>query len=710
MKAKLIVVILIFAAILRFVGDYPGYHPNHADEVNFQSQTVNMLKTGSLEELRFEYPPLPAYINYIFSKAVFIPLGFYKYYLSNIPQIFDQTVPLNPTPLAYNKLLQDEVFGDREINVLFWIRTVTALFGIGIVYLNYLISKRLFNTNVGLISAFFVAINYRQVLNSHFGLPDIYNAFFLLLAFFFVIKVWEKPTFKNYFIAAVFCGLSFATKYQFFSFIAFGLVHLYNSLNQRDTKGRLAFLFNPSIFIVPFVIAVIFMALNPYFFIRFESARDELTYAALKYRIGKNFLDFYPLSYLYHYGIGQVTSILILLGIPVIFFKDFKKGLLIMSIVAPFFYLMIYATGGGFYTRNFITITPFILILSAYLIEKLLIIKPKYFTYFLFLIVIIFAGYENLSKDWIVLANYTKPWNQEVIFDWVKNNIPKGSTIAAHSSVPLPDYYFTRVDFDTYPAFSLEEFNEEKAQYAIANYEWATNDFYWWMTVDMKDLSAYWNKPIEVMKKSYKAMSLLEMEDFGVKSFVKPGLAPEAAFLISKVPSYTVKNKNLVLTYNFTTGINGWKKSGGDLYWKDGLVIPKEGTGAPFVEWISPRIPVGDKAYVIDYSMLTAQDTDLKREGYIYVVFYNSEKEIGVRLSKRNDIYDKEIEDSLIAESPQGADSMQIGFGVYNPALANITLKNIKIYSAKISNTNGEGITHINIDENVLFPISHGNL
>lgn len=712
MKKVILILILLLSLLLRIVGVYPGYHPNHADEVNFQSQTVNILKTGSLEELRYEYPPLPAYINFISAKFIFIPLSWIRFYVENIQKVVDGIIPLHPDKLTYNKMFQDSILGEREINVLFWVRTTTALIGVGIVFLTFKIANELFDEKTALISAFFVGINYRQVINSHFGLPDIYNAFFLSFAFWMIVKLWKKPDFKNYVFAAIACGLSFSTKYQFFSFIPFALVHLYIVVEKKNLRERIKTLFSPSIFIVPIIIALIFLVSDPYFFVRFETAKAELTYAALKYRIGKNFLDFYPISYLFHYGIGQVTSILILLGSPVIILRYFKRSLLIFSILMPFLYIMIYATGGGFYTRNFITITPLILIIAGVFIESILNLKFKYGAYALILVLLVLAGYENLNKDYVVISNYTKQWNQFAIFDWVKNNIPKGSTIAAHSSVPLPDYYFNRVDYDTYPAFSMDEFKEETANYAISNFEWATNDFYWWMTQNTANSLKYWDKPVDLLVQNYKAMALLEMEDFAVKSFVKPGLAPEANFLVSKLPSYLVNNKKLIKEFDFRKGTDGWNRIGSNTSNKDdSLLLTKGGTGDSYDRWESPKIYLDTKGIEVDYRIKTSDDIDQRREGYVFILFFdNKDRQIGVRLSKRNAIFDKWVDEKLISIVPANTTYFKVGLQVYNPALANVYLTNVKVYEGNVINTNSEGIKHIDIEENVLFPISHGNL
>src|SRR5258708_12731166 len=604
-KSILILLILIFAAVLRFTSINPGYHSNHADEVNIYTTAITMFKAGNLAPFRYEYPPLPAYINLFAYNTFFIPLATLRYDLINLNKVFDRIVPLKMTPLAYTRFLQLEIFGDREINVLFWGRAVTALFGVIAVFIFYKIGEKLYSKEVGLVTAFFIAVNYREIFNSHFVLPDIYNVFFLGVSVLFTLRVWKNPSFKNYLIAAITCGLSFSTKYQFFSFTPLLLVHLYRVIDTKGYRDRLRVLFDPGAIAVPFVIGLVFLILNPYFFIHLDVSWPQLTYLSMKYQTGRKILDFFPISYLYHYGIGPLTFVVTLIGLLFVLVKGARKALFLYSVFIPFFYVTIYYTGGGFYTRNFVTIIPFLLILPAiFLVElnnkitRLIFFGNKYVKmveYIFFALFIVFLSYGNIKNDYVVLTSYSKLWHKDIILDWITKNIPKGSKIAAHSSVPLPDYYFTRLDYDYYPAFSLEELKQEGATWSVTSFDWATNDFYWWMTQDTKHSLMYWTRPTNILEQSYIALAIREMQDFGVYALVSSSIAPDSDFLVEHLPDYEVKNKILVKDFSFEKDGDGWvKASMNNLEWKDGnLVINMGGTVDPFTKWESPVFKIG---------------------------------------------------------------------------------------------------------------------
>ena len=66
---------------------------------------------------------------------------------------------------------------------------------------------------------------------------------------------------------------------------------------------------------IPVIIAVLFVILNPYHLIKLDETRTWLSSVSGKYRTGRMIFDFYPYSYLYHIGIGKLVSILSLLGV-----------------------------------------------------------------------------------------------------------------------------------------------------------------------------------------------------------------------------------------------------------------------------------------------------------------------------------------------------------------------------------------------------------
>ena len=291
---KILFAILLVAACLRFVGTNPGYNKFLSDEGMSYSAAVSMIKNGNLDPLRYDYPTVVPLVNYIFFKILFVPLGWGRYYLTHLVQIFDGLVHIPIAKLEAQRILQVFIFGEREVNALFWGRYVTALFSLGNVLAVYLLAKKLFNKDIALISALLLAVNFKAVVNSHIGWPDTYNAFFLLLSLIFSYRIIENSSVKNYLLAGVFLGLSISTKYQVFAVLPLLVSHIYASWFDRKK------LFSSKIILAGLSAAAVFILLNPYFWLYFEKSLDILSYVSKKYAMGRMKLITYPFYYFYH--------------------------------------------------------------------------------------------------------------------------------------------------------------------------------------------------------------------------------------------------------------------------------------------------------------------------------------------------------------------------------------------------------------------------
>lgn len=722
----LVIAVLILATLLRFVGTKPGYHPNHSDETTIYSTALDFIKNKNFEPYRYEYPSLTNLINYAAYKIFFIPLGWLNFLAINYDKVLDGQIKIPLGKDIHDRVFQLEILGAQDVNILMWSRWITALFGVGVVWASYLVGNKLFNKHVGLLSAFLVSINYRQVLNSHLGLPDIYNAFFFLLSFWTILHLREKLNLRRSLICGIVLGLHLSTKYQFFPFFALFLVYLEKSCQQYGFRAKVVFLFNRYFILIPIVSIFVFLLLNPYLFINLETALSQLAYASLKYGEGSMKLLIYPYSYLFKIGIGNVTSFVIVTGILLSLIKDRWKSMLLLSMIIPYFFFFTYYTSGGFYTRNFVSVTPLLLIFAGYAIFQVVNFKPKIFFIFLTFVIFSVASFENLTNSVIAVEAYTHPWNRVVLKDWIANNIPEGKKISAHSSVAIPDEKYERLPYDIFPTFSLDEFKEMGADYAVTSFDWATVDFYGWMR-QTNSLDP-WSKPKEILEKTFPAMAVEELTPFTVQSFIKPWQAPELDFMVAKVPIFLTIEKKIEKAYKFESGTDGWTKEGWlvqndpQLEWETGsLNINEGGSSSTILRWESEPIDTsGWNGFEIDYGIKTdaASAASLeRREGFIFVSTYgsledakNDKNRLSVRLGARNNIFNQWTEKRLIGGLPTNAKFLRVGFQAYNSVIGRVSLKNVKVYNAKIEVGNIEGTNKIDIEENILFPVSHGNL
>jgi len=650
---KKIILILIIAAVLRFVGIYPGHDAYHSDEPIIYSSALEMVLKNTLDPGRYDYPPVPMYINYFLYRAFFIPVSWIKFYAQRIPEVLDGLVQINMAPLEARRTLYTFIIGNRGINVMYWSRITTAVFSLGCVLLTYVLGKNMFGKKVGLISAFLLTFNFRHVLNTHITLPDIYNAFFLLLAFIFLEKLWRNPRKLNYLLNGVVLGIFFSTKYQIFPLISFALVHC--MVNIRNIRH---------LFISGMAFLLTIFVLNPYFFINIEQAMYWLTGVSSKYGFGIARLNLYPVSYLYHFDWGPVISILFIVGVIIILKKYFHQAIILLSLIAPFLFVFFYYSNGGFYTRNFITITPFVLLFAAVAISVLTEKLPKLFLVATLILAVFVPGRNAIISSW----NYTKEWNYKVLSNWLWKNVTPDMTIASHPfDPPTGAPVFKRTEFEISGSYSMAEHLENDAQYGIINTGWAGNPFYGWMG------GYVWNKPLETMRNTFHGLAIEEQLNYRVFVVSKPWQSPDNGLVVVKFPIWPKVEFRII--------DNKFKIKGGHLY----------------------RI-TGD----LKSSRLLGER---ERDGFIRASFYPGNwNAISSRVWGNNDW----IKKTIMTRAPDTATDLTISLQVENSASGvSYEMKNVKVEESveKVENiTLSSPYVKDEIYPDLLYPNSHGNL
>lgn len=691
-KEKALSVIILIAIIFRFVGTNPGYNQFHSDEGITYSAAVSMIKNGNLDPLRYDYPSVVPLTNYVFFRTIFIPLWWGKYYVSHVPEILDGIVHIPIAKLEAQKIFQTFVLGEREINALFWGRYVTALISLSNVIVVYFLTKKLFSKKIALFAAFLLAVNFKAVVNSHIGLPDTYNAFFMLLSLLFSYRIIDKPSMKNYLFAGVFFGLSVAIKYQIFTVFPLLFSHVYVSFTKKEK------LISPKIILAGLVSVVLFIILNPYVWIHLDQALDILSYVSKKYSMGIRKLITYPIAYFYHIDYGPPIFTSVVLGILYTTKKYIKQSLFLLAEVIPFFFILIYYSSGGFYIRNFVTITPILMIFAAVFINFIFSKIRKLPSYkFIYMFLIIGLVFVPLKNSFINSYYNTKQWSYKEILLKSQKILPQNAVVASHPFDPLPEN-IKRVNFDRSTSYSLSEFREEVADYALINMDWAGNDFYNWMLEPFPKSLHYFNKPINQINNIFTAVSIEEMMNFVGTDSYKPWQAPDAALFLIKVPYF--------IGANFTSSGNKIQLDFENIdYLTKKRIISEEIKIQPnYVYKVTGLIKSKD---LIEKN---------KRNVFLRIDFFSTEsltENKGIQVSVSPRYYGEgwqEIE--LITQAPQNAKFARISFQSCDGEIGSYMLKNIVINKSDFEYNIENNYKKIEFDKykDLLYPYSHGNL
>lgn len=729
LRRNLLLTLLAVAFLIRVVGIIPGHPSDHPDEPMSYSSAMEMLIHNDLNPRRFDYPAGVPLLHYMFYKSFVLPPILLGTFIAH-PDIF--AVSLHPLVNIY-KEYPNIILGKNGIPLLFWSRFLTAFLGTASVFLLYKIGEKLFHPYVGIASAFFLAVNYRHVLSSHLALSDIPNSFFALLAFYASILLLERNTPRRYILCGFFIGLSIAMKYQVFTIFPFLFVHLIWVIRKKTIKA----LFNKYFLFALALIPTIFVLLNPYLLLNLKTALPVIHYISLRYGAGAYRFNFYPLFYLYHWGIGMLPFVTILIGFLIALVKSPMKTLLVLIYVGPFLFIFLYYMTGGTYIRNFTTVIPFLMLFSGYLFVSLAnflykrIDKKIALGVLAFLLITI--NYNSIKDSFMVSFAYTKEWNRNLLATWAARNIPEGSKVI-NDNVGLPPTIEKAIEIIPWgieEGNSITELSQKNVDFAVLNINW--NQIYlFWFDTPYQELFLYGGIPYPKLKDSYHGLLLSEYLSYVVFEAYKPWQAPDHAYIVIKVPQKSQHPGKKIKTFNFNDGLEEWKfyefhsREKGNVLEFDAEEGNEEkgslkltGTGSkPMSRVISPFVKITPgNAYTIEGFLKAGSEIKSNlRDGFLRVDFYKDDnvellveggiaKGVSGRVFGSSRFEKKEI----IITAPQKSQYLTVSIQRTNPALGyTYWLDDLNIFESEPLQERLKEIPYIKptVPDDVLFPNS----
>lgn len=560
-KNWIIALLILVALLVRVVGVYPGFTVDHPDEPGSYITAIHMFY-NFLMPGRFDYPAGMPLLHLLIYWIFIFPFVFFKIFFFHP----DMVITLFNLGFDFFSQSKEAIFGVSGLNALYWSRYIAAVVGTGAVILTYLTTKKLFGKPTGIFAAFFLALNFRHVLASHFALPDIHSSFFNVLTLFASVLLFEKNTRARYIFAGIAAALALSMKYQPLAYLPFFVAHVLLAFKKKS----FLYLFYKDFILGILASFVAFVFVNPYYLFNIQEAIFQNNKDYVRYGMGQLWFRAYQYFYLFHWGIGKLPSIAIVLGIFFMLFRSFRKFLIIFSFVSAFMFVTTYYSSA--YPRNFTAVMPYLMIFAGFFMGVLYgWLKKINIRFGIFLIAIIIAIFNFSSiKNVIILdINYSKEWNFVSFNNWLQKYLPQNITMRAYDISPT---YQTRFAFKnknitlknwdyTQGPNSLAEFQEEETQFAIldtATFQLAT---YWWRGwSDPKRFFKFDNIPFDYIQNSFFGLSVRELMPHTVYEFYKPWQAQDVRnYLVFKIPQRPQELGSKIVSFNFDKGDEGWK-------------------------------------------------------------------------------------------------------------------------------------------------------
>ncbi|HEX2986610.1 MAG TPA: DUF2298 domain-containing protein [Chloroflexota bacterium] len=430
---------------------------------------------------------------------------------TSLGQYFDTArSPLNPYNRGYNSF----VYGTFPLFLVKWLgivlnmsgydeihlvgRVVSALFDIGSVLMIFFIGRRLFGSRSGLLASLLSAGAVIQIQQSHFFTFDTFVGFFLLVSFFFAVRIWESPHAYDYPLLGASLGFAMACKINsavFAIVVALIAVKQLREVtlvfpNQRMADwmaviGRFAG--------VALVALLVFRVVEPYAFagpgfFNIGLSTKFLNDIGFVQKLVSGEVDqppsvqwantpayIFPLRNLVFWGMGLPLGVVgwvgLVMGAFLLLFRRETKYLLLVAWVGFFFLYQ----GGQFAKtmRYFLPIVPLLSLLGAQMLvagfdrarervwtsdRRATLARAA--TYALPAVTLAVAVC-TLAYAYAFTQIYTRPVTRIEATEWIFANIPQGTTIAnEHWDDPLPLRWKGR-DAGWYSGTMLELYNDD---------------------------------------------------------------------------------------------------------------------------------------------------------------------------------------------------------------------------------------------------------
>jgi YYY domain-containing protein len=144
-------------------------------------------------------------------------------------------------PLFFVRIVAEVLNKADYGNINLMGRFLAGLFDLGSVLLVFLLGRRLYGRNVGLLAAFLLTVTVLNIQHAHFFVVESFLTFFCLLCVFYSVRIAQEGGWRNYALAGIALGFAVACKLTaLFLLGIIGPAALINTWPALEALGRRA--------------------------------------------------------------------------------------------------------------------------------------------------------------------------------------------------------------------------------------------------------------------------------------------------------------------------------------------------------------------------------------------------------------------------------------------------------------------------------------
>lgn len=348
-------------------------------------------------------------------------------------------------------------------------RGISVVAEIITMFLIFMIARLLFSARAGLLSSFIYALSVLPVQYSHFFTSDTLLTMFTTLTLFMILRFFQHPGIKNATFVGISFGLSLATKISaaplliaISASLAVDFIFIFLK-SPHKIKAWLphipAFvkkLITEGVVILVLTLAVFTFA-QPYAIIDFSEftkqnlLQSQMTHNPYIFPYTMQYVTKIPYVYesvnIFRFGLGPFASILSLGGFLLIL-KNFikmqtsKKSEIVILLTFFFLYAAVVGNFAVGFMRYLLPIYPIFAILAGFFLNSILdrikIMENKVIRTGVNLVILLLIIIWPIS----FISVYSRTNTRIEASDWIRKNIPKGSTLAVEhwdDRLPMTD-------------------------------------------------------------------------------------------------------------------------------------------------------------------------------------------------------------------------------------------------------------------------------